>query len=208
MVNPNIQNYGIVAIFFSLLGGIILFSLHALISPTIRWLLIVLFPLIIIFGIVMIIVARSEDPKFIHSFARRGEDELYHVLTWIPVGEVEFLPFPDNYSPSKILENRKIIFKDIADFIRSDRFLRCVESKIDGETSVDPFSRHIIVRRMLDPEIILEKRGYEMISYRSETDGPLHMARLSRKNEAFIRLSRMVAEQSQQNSREQRNRKK
>jgi len=193
MINPRLKDFGIVAILFSILSTLILFvfSLGDK-SPAVTFSF-VLSAIAGFAGVILIIIALREDPDFIHSFALCGTDELYHLLIWIPGREVEFKSFPDNYSPAKLLEKRRYIYSDVAEFICSDEFVRHVCAILDERPSEHPLQQFVIVRRMNRPTLIRDKHGDRVISYYSGEARRPSFARLDRHIDGYEKIMDFIA---------------
>lgn len=186
-VNPALRYYGIAAILFSLLSAVILYIFSLGYGGTVLWLFGALSILAGLFGIAMTFLGARQDPEFIHSFALRGTDELYHVLTWIPGREADFKTFPDNLTPGKLLEKRKT-FADVAAFVGSDEFDRCVRASIEEKVSDHPLRQYVITRRMLRPKMTAHFFDYDVISYATGSASRPNTARLYRKNDGYDRI--------------------
>jgi len=188
MINPKLRDFGITGTLFSLLSVLLLYVFSLGYSEPIIWIMGALFVLVGIAGIALIVLAGRQDPDFIHSFALCGTGELYHVLTWIPGREADFKSFPDNMTPAKLLEKRRRNFSDVADFICSDEFSRCVIMSINGQASDHPLQQYVISRRMNESKITFHRFDYEEISYITGSSTRPNIARLYQKNEGYSRI--------------------
>jgi hypothetical protein len=188
MINPKLKDYGIAALIFSLLSTVILYIFSLGNEGPVIMLIGVFFGMAGFAGIAMIVLGMRQDPDFIHSFALCDDGTLYHVLTWIPGREAEFKSFPDNYSPAKLLEKRRYIFSDVADFINSEGFTRCVRLAIEEKASDHPLQQYVITRRMNAPQMIRHFFDYDLISYTTGSSARPNTARLYQKNDGYDRI--------------------
>ena len=166
IVNPKLKYYGAAAVVYMLLSGVMLYLFPLEYRGPVLWIAGALSVLVGFTGIAMIVLGARQDPDFIHSFAITGTGELYHVLLWIPGRDTEFKSFPDNLNPSKILDNRKHNFSDVAGFIQTADFIECVR----------PMRNPQVIRRMFD---------YDLISYTSGDLNRPHTASLNRRTDGY-----------------------
>ncbi|MDD4096668.1 MAG: hypothetical protein PHP22_10575 [Oscillospiraceae bacterium] len=188
MINPRLREYGIAAIIFSLLSALILYVFSLGNEGLVIMIFGVFSGMAGLAGIAMIVLGMRQDPDFIHSFALCEDGTLYHVMTWIPGREADFKSFPDNMTPSKLLEKRRQNFSDVADFINTDEFTRCVRLAIEGKASDHPLQQYVITRRMNDPKMIRHYFDYELISYTSGSSARPNSARLYQQNDGYDRI--------------------
>ena len=192
MVNPKLRDYGIAAVLFSLLSALILFIFSMGDRGPVLFVFSTLSAAAGIAGVLMIVIAKREDPDFIHSFALCGSDELHHILTWIPGREADFKSFPDNFTPAKLLEKRKHNYSDVADFVCSDEFVDHVCAVLDGKASEHPLQQYVIVHPMNRPAFFRDKLGYRIISYFSGEGKRPSYARLDRHNDGYDRITALI----------------
>lgn len=185
IVNPKLKYYGAAAVVYMLLSGVMLYLFPLEYRGPVLWIAGALSVLVGFTGIAMIVLGARQDPDFIHSFAITGTGELYHVLTWIPGRDTEFKSFPDNLNPSKILDNRKHNFSDVAGFIQTADFIECVRLCIEGGTSNNPFRQYISIRPMRNPQVIRRMFDYDLISYTSGDLNRPHTASLNRRTDGY-----------------------